>query len=485
MKKIFIPILMVLASILTVAVLCVIPYLTADSNKSTVYASNNGITATIMYVESYDGETLTLPSYSDNNLLITSIQPVAFEKGDFSKVQHLILPDGVTELPNGCFSNFPALEKVTLGNGLTSFNSSAFDGTRLNQVILKDGNTKFEILDGCLISNDINNTDKILWWGDHIPDTVTSIGEYAFYNSDIKAIDIPESVDRIGDYAFFGCSDILSLNIPGTVLYIGDFAFAECTSLKAVTLAKGVRTIADRVFSGCSSLASVSISDSLEEIGQYAFYNTSLSEIPNLGSVKHLSTGLFGNCNRMVSANIPQGIQSIGLDVFIGCDSLKSVHFPSTLRLIEDHMLFFGCDNINKITVAEENLNYYAENNCIIDRETMTLITGTNLSDIPYGTGIIGECSLALKNALVNVSIPDTVEKIESLAFTDSKQLRSIYIPASVIEVGTEIVGGNAEEMHIYCEAVEKPYEWEENWNNAGYPVTWGVTQEEYQAIVQ
>ena len=72
-----------------------------------------------------------------------------------------------------------------------------------------------------------------------IPDTVTSIGDYAFGGCKyIKSITIPSSVTQIGWYAFSDCKSLVSVNIPGSVTEIGLGAFKGCTTLKSITVSE-------------------------------------------------------------------------------------------------------------------------------------------------------------------------------------------------------------------------------------------------------
>ena len=65
-----------------------------------------------------------------------------------------------------------------------------------------------------------------------IPDSVTSIGEYAFEGCIcLNSVDVPNSVTSIAKGAFNGCTNLMSVNIPASVKYIGDSAFCSCSKL--------------------------------------------------------------------------------------------------------------------------------------------------------------------------------------------------------------------------------------------------------------
>ena len=69
----------------------------------------------------------------------------------------------------------------------------------------------------------------------NIPDSVTSIGDGAFYGcSGLTSVSIPDSVTQIGGSAFYGCSGLTSINIPDSVTSIGNYAFEDCSGLTSV-----------------------------------------------------------------------------------------------------------------------------------------------------------------------------------------------------------------------------------------------------------
>ena len=82
-----------------------------------------------------------------------------------------------------------------------------------------------------------------------IPDSVTSIGEWAFGNcSSLTSVTIPDSVTTIGDNAFNGCSSLTSVIIGSGVTSMGYNCFVNCRNLASVTLKNGVTIIAGGTF---------------------------------------------------------------------------------------------------------------------------------------------------------------------------------------------------------------------------------------------
>ena len=101
---------------------------------------------------------------------------------------------------------------------------------------------------------------------------ITSIGNYAFYNSsNLTSITIPESVTSIGSWAFNGCSGLTSITIPESVTSIGESAFRDCSGLTSITIPESVTSIGNYTFLDCSGLKSITIPNSVTSIGFYAF----------------------------------------------------------------------------------------------------------------------------------------------------------------------------------------------------------------------
>ena len=85
---------------------------------------------------------------------------------------------------------------------------------------------------------------------------VTSTGNSAFSGcNSLASITIPDGVTSIGNYAFYNCNSLASITIPDGVTSIGDYTLANCTSLASITIPDGVTSIANRIFSGCYCVA--------------------------------------------------------------------------------------------------------------------------------------------------------------------------------------------------------------------------------------
>ena len=111
-----------------------------------------------------------------------------------------------------------------------------------------------------MIDNGFFNEDDWEWTKTitqvDIGNTVTSIGNSAFYSCSMTNVTIPDSVTGIENHAFYECR-LMSVTIPDSVKSIGSFAFFSCSRLMSMTIGNSVMNIREAAFVGCSSLTNV------------------------------------------------------------------------------------------------------------------------------------------------------------------------------------------------------------------------------------
>jgi putative cell wall-binding protein len=279
----------------------------SDCSSLTSVTIGNSVTS-IGYRAFSNCHSLTAISVDTDNPSYSSLDGVLFSKDKSELIQYpggkagaYAIPDSVTSVGDGAFSNCRSLTSVTIPDSVKRIGGSAFADCR------------------SLTSVTIGNS-------------VTSIGDSAFYScSNLTSVTIPDSVTSIGDEAFADCRSLTSVTIPDSVTSIGYGAFSNCRSLTSVTIPDSVTSVGDGAFYYCSSLTDVTIPDSVKRIGGSAFcYCSSLTRVTIPDSVTSIGYGAFYSCSNLTSITIPDSVKSIGNDAFAGCDNLSIYGVPGS-----------------------------------------------------------------------------------------------------------------------------------------------------------
>ena len=274
------------------------------------------------------------------------------------------IPEGVTSIGEGAFSDCENLTTITIPESVTSIDDGAFFGcTNLTTITIPDSVTSigesafFEcksladenglvIIRGILYDY-LGSDENVV-----IPDSVTSIGGSAFKEcTNLTTITIPDSVTSIGAWAFFKCTNLTTITIPDSVTSIGESAFSKCENLTTITIPESVTSICNEAFLGCENLTTIRIPGSVTSIGWSAFRECkNLTTITIPDSVTSIGDRAFSYCKNLTTITIPNSVTSIGNEVLKWCDNLTTITIPDSVTSIGE-MAFRECKNLTTITI--------------------------------------------------------------------------------------------------------------------------------------
>ena len=197
-----------------------------------------------------------------------------------------------------------------------------------------------------------------------IPESVTSIGKYAFARcSSLTSLKLGENIKTIGDHAFYYCIKLESVTIPQSVTFMGDRAFTGCAQLNSLTINDAAISIGDWTFDECYKLTTLSLGEKIKTIGDYAFYDCRiLNNVTIPQSVTSIGDHAFGCCFGMDSFTIKDATTSIGKYAFSDCQSLTTLSLGENITTIGDDA-FRSCYNLKCIMLPAGLASF---GNCLI-----------------------------------------------------------------------------------------------------------------------
>ncbi|MCD8124003.1 MAG: leucine-rich repeat protein [Lachnospiraceae bacterium] len=320
---------------------------------------------------------------------------------------------------SSCFANLT--EIVVPADSFEDYAGAWLDSLQEGKTRLTaDSEEEFLVADGVLLNYTGTEADVT------IPDTVTEISSYAFWNNTIvKNVTCPESVTvidanafrgctaltsftlpeklvSIGNYAFYNCTALTgSLDLPETLTTIGGYAFYSCSGLAGeLTLPESVTTIGGYAFYGCSSLTGdLVIPDSVTEMGTYVFSGCSglNGSLTLSASLTEISFAAFNGCSGLTGdLTLPDGLTTIGSCAFCGCSGLTGdLAIPDSVTTISASA-FSGCSGFDGTLTLSRSLSSianYAFYNCKNLTGTLTIpdsVTEINLGAFGSCTGFTG-----------------------------------------------------------------------------------------------
>ena len=342
---------------------------------------------------------------SENEILYSADRTKIIIYPEGRPEENFTIPDGVTDIGYYAFYGCSSLTSITIPDSVTRIGERAFGNCKnLRNINVNANNVEY-----CSENGILYNVDR------------TEIIKYPGGRTETYFI-IPDSVTSVGEYAFGSCSCLTSIIIPDGVTIIGDSTFYDCSSLTSIIISDNVTSIGWDAFSGCSSLTSIMIPDSVTSIGGSAFYRCSnLENITIPSGVTSIGEGTFYDCSNLRSITIPNSVTYIGDFAFKGCISLLDVYYEGTQ------------DEWNNIDIRNYENDYL--NSATIHCKASLAGTKTTVSDDektfdikPANTVIGSTVVLALYNNGKLVEMKSEKYNSTDISFTTDKSYTSAKV---------------------------------------------------------
>ena len=374
---------------------------------------------------------------------------------------------GISPLQGGvgyeAFKNHPTLERVILPDGMTSINSSAFEGcAKLTEVRLPDsieyiGETAFK---NCTALTAI-----------HWPAALSSVKELAFEGcAALRTVEVaePTASSQVWERGIFkGCRALEGMVVPKNITELEQWAFLGCSSLQWVELPHGLKRIGYDAFQN-AGLVSVEIPKTVTRIQNGAFEGSTLQEVTFLcsGAQLTMGTNVFADCQKLESVKLPNGTTYVEISTFEGCTSLREISFPDSLRSIGNRAFegctsleilrlhsgitgisdtaFDSCPSLRVVTMEGENERFEVLNeSIIIDKKDNSLFLCTTEAVLTpeLGLTVIPE-GVFTSRGIRSLVIPEGVTELADGAFTNCTALESIILPSTLTTIGKRAFSG-------------------------------------------
>lgn len=336
----------------------------------------------------------------DNLLTVSLPYSITSMDGAFAGCSSLLsvnIPTSVSSIGFMTFYNCSSLDSISIPSSVNAIAANAFRGcTSLASIEVESGNLIFDSRDNCnaiiITANDslIQGSNTTV-----IPNTVKSIGDYAFSGcSGLTSIVVPDSVTIIGEGAFYNCSSLVRVEVKGAVASLGKHVFEGCASLEYLSLPESLSSIYVNAFRYCSNIDSLMLHTVNPPVLLQEFNEDKLLLRSFRNSIFYVPCGFYQSYYESWISNnsIPYSIvfDSVNENKIFKPDpdsnwSLQLLTNNSTMGIAEVVSLggaFFSCEDTIAVIFAQSNPHYHFDhwsNGSLLNPDTISLVSDTTI----------------------------------------------------------------------------------------------------------
>lgn len=377
-----------------------------------------------------------------NSLIV--IESYAFNS--CSSLTQLTIPDSVISIGDSSFSNCRSLISLTIPESVLKIGRDIFGGCySLENIFVNENNPNYTSVEGVLYDKNISilircpeNKSSIL-----IPETVSKIGDSAFYGNNLTELIIPNSVTELGHQVFNYCSSLVNIILSNSLTEIPSNTFDYCTSLENLELGNSIEIINSNAIQMCSSLTSLTLPETIRILG----------------------SGILTGCESLIYITcLANQVPLIGQDCFNGISSDAILYVPA--ESVNDYKDSQWSDYFKEIKpIDEEDIpeTFYADGYYFrpLSKNTVSLSWSNNMA---YGEMIIPSTVeyegkvytvIEIGNSsfdgapITSLTIPNTITTIGNAAFRSCSFLQELNLPDSIERIGNSAFEGCFELTHL------------------------------------
>lgn len=358
------------------------------------------------------------------------------------------IPDGITNIEEYSFNAKDNLKKIIFNKNVTNINPKAFKNCNsLVDFEVDSENPVFYSENGVVYRRD-NNELVVFPCGRkgeyRVKEGITSIGDKAFFTTDLSKLYIPKSVVKFGEGIVDFAENLSEIDI--------DAENPEYTSEGAIVYNKNKTKL---VFVSPGIEGEYTLPENLTSISTFAFYScTKLTKINLPENLEHIPTGMFAGCSGLKEIHLPSGLKVIDDRAFVGCSGLESINLPDSLESISTYV-FTDSNGLKNIFVGEGSTHFKSVDGVLFSKNREVLyaypIGREGDYNIPEGVKEIKDGVFYSAMGLGRVVVPDSVKEIGMYTYAINNSDR---IPKNLVIVASENSPSynNAKNLGIPCE---------------------------------